>query len=164
MEDEKPKIKALADCLGRNWFRDGSFFTVSSIMQGVRELHRVSFIFQSLSHVQLLPGSWTVAHPTPLFHPISQSMLKFKSIQLIMLPNYLILCCPLFLLPLVFPFSSVSSLYQVAKVLEFRLQSFQWIFRVDFPLELTGLISLLSKGLSRVFSSTTIQKYQFFGA
>ena len=31
-----------------------------------------------------------------------------------------------------------------------------------FPLELTGLISLLSKGLSRVFSSTTVQKYQFF--
>ena len=33
-----------------------------------------------------------------------------------------------------------------------------------FPLGLTGLISLLSKGLSRVFSSTTVQKYQFFGA
>ena len=32
-----------------------------------------------------------------------------------------------------------------------------------FPLGLTGLISLLSKGLSRVFSSTTIQKHQFFG-
>ena len=33
-----------------------------------------------------------------------------------------------------------------------------------FPLGLTGLISLLSKGLSRVFSSTTVQRYQFFGA
>ena len=33
-----------------------------------------------------------------------------------------------------------------------------------FPLGLTGLISLLSKGLSRVFSSTTVQKHQFFGA
>ena len=33
-----------------------------------------------------------------------------------------------------------------------------------FPLELTGLISLQSKGLSRVFSNTTVQKYQFFGA
>ena len=32
-----------------------------------------------------------------------------------------------------------------------------------FPLGLTGLIYLLSKGLSRVFSSTTIQKHQFFG-
>ena len=33
-----------------------------------------------------------------------------------------------------------------------------------FPLRLTGLISLLSKGLSRVFSNTTVQKHQFFGA
>ena len=38
----------------------------------------------------------------------------------------------------------------------------QWIFRkVDFPLWLTGLISLLSNGLSRVFSSTTIWNHQF---
>ena len=34
----------------------------------------------------------------------------------------------------------------------------------QFPFELTGLISLLSKGLSRVFSNTTVQKHQFFGA
>ena len=33
-----------------------------------------------------------------------------------------------------------------------------------FPLRLTGLISLLSKGFSRVFSRSTIQKHQFFGA
>ena len=33
-----------------------------------------------------------------------------------------------------------------------------------FPLGLTGLISLLSKGLSRIFSSTTVRKYQFFGS
>ena len=41
-------------------------------------------------------------------------------------------------------------------------QSFQWAFSIDFLLGLTALISLLSKGLSRVFSSTTIQKHQFF--
>jgi len=60
-------------------------------------------------------------------------------------------------------FQWVSFSHQVAKVLELLHQSFQWIFRVDFLLGLTGLISLQSKGLSRVFSSTTIQKYQFFG-
>ena len=51
----------------------------------------------------------------------------------------------------------VSSLHQVAKVLEFKLQhqSFQWIFRTWFLLGWTGLISLQSKGLSRVFSNTT---------
>ena len=50
-----------------------------------------------------------------------------------------------------------------AKVLELQHQSFQWIISW-FPLGLTGLISLQSKGLSRVFSSITIQKHQFFDA
>ena len=58
-------------------------------------------------------------------------------------------------------FKWVSSLHQVAKVLEFQLQqqSFQWTPRTD-----PGWISLQSKGLSRVFSNTTVQKHQFFGA
>ena len=62
-------------------------------------------------------------------------------------------------------FKWVSCSYQVAKLLEFQLQhqSFQWIFRTDF-LWLTGLISLQSKELSRVFSNTTVHKHQFFGA
>ena len=60
-------------------------------------------------------------------------------------------------------FQWVSSAHQVAKVLELQLQhqSFQWIIRTDF---LYGLISLQSKGLSRVSSNTTVQKHQFFGA
>ena len=61
----------------------------------------------------------------------------------------------------------VGSLHQVTKVLELELelqhQSFQWI-QGWLPLGLTGLISLLSKGFSRVFSSTTIQKHHFFNA
>ena len=63
-------------------------------------------------------------------------------------------------------FKWVSSWHQVAKVLEFQLQhhSFQWIFRTDFFLGLIDWISLQSKGLSRVFSNTTVQKHQFFGA
>ena len=64
-------------------------------------------------------------------------------------------------------FKWVGSSHQVAKVLEFQLQhqSCQWIFRTDwFPLGWTGWISLQSKGLSRVFSNTTVQKHQFFSA
>ena len=53
-------------------------------------------------------------------------------------------------------FQWVGCLHQVAKILEFRHLSFQWISRVDFPLGLAGLIFLQSNGLSRVFSSTTI--------
>ena len=56
-------------------------------------------------------------------------------------------------------FKWVSSLHQVAKVLEYQLQhqSFQWIFR-------TGWNSMQTKGLSRVFSKTTVQKHQFSSA
>ena len=82
--------------------------------------------------------------------------------------NHLILCGPLLLLPSIFPsirvFFSESvfasggqSIAASAPVLPMNLQG--W-----FPLGLTGLIFLHSKGPSRVFSSTTIQKHQFFGA
>ena len=62
-------------------------------------------------------------------------------------------------------FQWVSSSHQKAKVLELQLQhqSFQWNIQNWFPLGLTGLISLQSKGLSRVFSNT-VQKHQFFSA
>ena len=62
-------------------------------------------------------------------------------------------------------FNWVSSSHQVAKVLELQLQhqSFQW-FQDWFPLGLIGLIFLQYKGRSRVFSNTTVQKHQFFGA
>ena len=59
-------------------------------------------------------------------------------------------------------FQWVSSLYQVAKVLELALQPLPMNILDWFPLGLIGLMSLRSKGLSRVFSSTTIQKHQFF--
>ena len=62
-------------------------------------------------------------------------------------------------------FKWVSSLHQVAKVLEFQIQhqSFQWIFGLIFFFRIDW-ISLQPKGLSRVFSNTTVQKHQFFGA
>ena len=62
-------------------------------------------------------------------------------------------------------FKWVSSSHQVAKVLEFQLQhqSFQSNTQDWSPLGWTGRISLQSKGLSRVFSNTTVQKHQFFG-
>ena len=55
-------------------------------------------------------------------------------------------------------FQWVSSLHQVAKVLEFQLQHQDW-----FLSGWTGWICLKSKGLSRIFSNTTVQKHQFFG-
>ena len=64
-------------------------------------------------------------------------------------------------------FKWVSSSHQVARLLEFQLQhqSFQWTPRTNqSPLAWTGWISLQSKGLSRVFSNTIVQKHQFFSA
>ena len=82
-----------------------------------------------------------------------------------MLSNHLILCYPILFLPSIFPsiriFSNESAL-QVAKV-QLQQQSFQCIIRVYFLRIDWFLISLQSKGLSRVFSSTIIQKHQSFG-
>ena len=110
---------------------------------------------------------WAAACQASLFFTICWSLLKLMSIELVMPSNHLILYCPLLLLPSIFPSIRVFSMSQLftlggqntgasasASVLPMNIQS--W-----FPLGLTGLISLQSKGLSRVFSST-IQKHQFF--
>ena len=62
-------------------------------------------------------------------------------------------------------FKSVSASHWVAKVLEFQLQHWSFLpmnIQDWSPLVWTGWISLQSKGLSRVFSNTTVQKHQFF--
>ena len=92
------------------------------------------------------------------------------SIELVILSNHLILCHSFSSCPQFFPTSGyfpMSQFFQSgglnievsasASVLSMNIQD--W-----FPLGLTGLISLLPKGLSRVFSSTTVPKYQFFNA
>ena len=99
----------------------------------------------------------------PVLH-YSRNLLKFISIESVILSNHLILCHPL-ILPSVFPnigvFSNKLALwikwpkYWPASVFAMNIQG--WL-----PLGLTGLICLQSKGLSRVFSSTTIWKHQFF--
>jgi len=69
---------------------------------------------QSLSHVQLFSTPWTAAHQASLSTSSSQSLLKLMSIESLMPSNHLILCCPLLLLPSIFPsirvFSSESAL------------------------------------------------------
>ena len=63
-------------------------------------------------------------------------------------------------------FQWVESLHQVAKVLELNVSAsvLSMIIWGWFPLGFTGLISLLSRELSRVFSSTKVQKHQFFSS
>ena len=99
--------------------------------------------------------------------PYLLELLKLISIELVMLSNHLILCCPLLQLPSIFPcirvFSNEWALYiRWPKYWSFSISMLMSI-QDCFPSGLTGLI-LQPKGLSRVFSSTTIQKHQFFGA
>ena len=66
-------------------------------------------IVQWLSCVQCFAAQWTIACQAPLSSIISQSLLKFMPLELVMLSNHLILCHPLCLLPLVFPSIRVFS-------------------------------------------------------
>ena len=63
----------------------------------------LSVIVQSPSLVPLFANPWTAAHQAPLSFTVSQSLLKVMSIEWVMSPNHLILCHPLFVLPLIFP-------------------------------------------------------------
>ena len=104
----------------------------------------------------------------PIYHQLPE-LAQTHVIKSLMPSNHLILCCPL-LLPSVFPnirvFSNESILCigdqstgvsALTSILPMNIQD--WL-----SLGLTGLIFLKSKGLSRVFSNTTVQKHQFFGA
>ena len=123
---------------------------------------------QLLSHVQLFATPWTAAHQASLSITNSRSLLKLMFIESVMSSNHLILCRPLLLLPSIFP--SIR-LFSNESVLHIRWPKY-WSFRFSISLsnEYLGLISftidwlvsLQSKGLSGVFSNTTVQKHQFF--
>ena len=132
------------------------------------EVNRV-VVVQLLSHVWLFVTPWTAACQASLSSTISRSLLRFMTIESLLLSNHLILCCPLLLLPSIVPSiepfqmsrlftSDGQSTRASASATVLPMNILGW-----FPLVLTGLISLVSKGLSRVFSTTTIQKHQFFG-
>ena len=127
-------------------------------------------VVQSLSHVWLFVTPWTAKRQASLSFTLSQSLLKFMSIESMMPSNHLFLCCPLLLLPSVFPSISVKLSNELA--LRTRWPNYwSFSFSISPSNEYSGLISsrvdwfdlLAVKGLSRVFSSTTVQKHQFFG-
>ena len=118
---------------------------------------------QSISPVWHFATPWTAARQASLSIINSQSLLKLMSIELVMPSSHLILCCPLLLLPSIFPsirvFSNESALC-------IRWPNY-WSFSFNIsptnehpglsPLGWTGWISLQSSGISRVLSYTTVQ-------
>ena len=130
-------------------------------------LHTVRSV-QSLSCVRLFVTPWTTACQTSLSFTISRSLLKFTSIELVMLSNHLILCYPPS--PFAFSLSQHQGLFPMSHLFSSGDQSIETSASASvlpmniqgwFPLGLTGLTTLLSKGISRVFSR--IWEYQFFG-
>ena len=122
---------------------------------------------QSLSRVQFFATPWTTARQASLSITNSRSSPKPMSIVSVIPSNHLILCRPLLLLPSIFPSIRVVS---NESALCIRWQSTGVSASTSgppmniqdwFPLVLIGWISLLTKGLSRVFSSTTVLKHQF---
>ena len=113
---------------------------------------------------------WTAAHQASLSITNSQSLPKLISIELVMSYNHLLLYCPFLLLPPVF--TKIRS-YSNESALCIRWPKY-WIFSFSISpsneysglisFGWTGWISLQAKGLSRVFSHTTVQKHQFFSA
>ena len=122
----------------------------------------------SLSHVQLFATPWPAAHQASLSIINSWSLLKLMSIESVISSNHLIFCHPLLLLPSILPSIRVFSNESAFRITwpKYWSISFSIICLMNiqdwFPLGLTGLISLQSKGLSRVFSNTTVWKHQFF--
>ena len=106
----------------------------------------------------------------PVHHQNSWTLFKLMSVESVMPSRYLILCHPLLLLPSICPSIRVFSSESVLCIRWPKYWSFSFSispsnaysglisFGVDY------LISLQSKGLSRIFSNTTVEKHQFLGA
>ena len=92
-----------------------------------------------LSHVQFLETPWTAAYQASLSFTISQSLLKLMSIESVMPSNHLMLCCPLLLLPSIFPSIKVFSNESALHIRWPKYWSFS--FSISPSTEYSGLIS-----------------------
>ena len=149
----------------------GSLFTYSNpeaLGSGLQHLDFSSV--QSIRRVPLFATPQTAACQASLSITNSGSLLKLMSIESVMPSNHFILICPFLLPPSIFPSIRVFSSESVLHIRWSKYWSFS--FSISPSNEYSGLISfrragwifLQSKGLSRVFSNTTVQKHQFFWA
>ena len=126
---------------------------------------------QSLSPVRPFVTPWIAARQASLSITNSQSSLRFKSIESVMPSSHLILCRPLLLLP---PIPPIIRVFSNESTLHMRWPKYLgFSFSIIPSKEIPGLISFRMDWLDllavqwtarRVFSNTTVQKHQFFGA
>ena len=123
-----------------------------------------SVLVQSLSPVRLFVTPWTAARQASLSFTISWNLLRLMSIELVMPPNHLILCCPLFLLPSVFPTIRVFSGELALRIRWPKYWSFscsispssEYSRLICFRMDCFDLLAV--QRLSRVFPSTASQR------
>ena len=124
----------------------------------------------SPSHVWFVATPWVAALQVSLFITIYQTLLKFMAIESVMPFNHIILCHLLLLIPSVF--LSISVFSKESAVLTRWPKYWSFSYSISPSKEYSVLTSikidwfdlLETKGFSRVLSSTTVQKHQFFGA
>ena len=149
------------------YLKEKNYFKVIFMLH-VDELFILSVQVSSVTQSCLTATLLTAARQASLSVTSSWSLLRRMSIELVMPSNHLILCCPHLLLLSVFP--SIRIFFPVSQFFSSGDQSIGASASASvppmniqdwFPLGWTGLISLPSRGLSRVFSNTTVQKHQF---
>ena len=124
---------------------------------------------QSLSRAPLFATPWIAVRQASLSITNSRSLFKLMSIESVMPSNHFILCQPLLLLPSIFP--SIKAFSNESALCIRWSKYWNFSFSISLSSEYSRLISfrmdcrmfLQSKGLSKVFSNTTVQKHQFFG-
>ena len=144
-----------------------SLLLLFSIFPSIRVFTNESVLHIQFSSVaQSCPTQatpWTAALQASLSITNSWCLLKLMSIELVMPSNHLILCHPLFLQPSIFPSIRVFSKESVLRIKWIGVSASASVLPVNIqdwsPLGWTGWISLQSRGLSRVFSNTTVQKH-----
>ena len=126
------------DCLGMHWIFFQRKLSSRNKAQ-TRNIFAVIFVVQSLSHVLLFATPQTVAHQALLSFTISWSWLKVMSVEVMILSNHLILCCPLLLRPSIFPSIRVFSNELALRIRWPKYWSFS--FSISPSIEYPGLIS-----------------------
>ena len=145
-------------------------FSFQSLRKAIPKNVQVQFSsLQLLNRVRLFVTPWTAARQASLSITDSWNLPKLMSIESVMPSNHLILCRPLPLLPSILPSIRIFSNESALRIRwpKYWSCSFNIVIPMNTqawsPLGWTGWISLQSKGLSRVFSNTTVRKHQFFG-
>ena len=144
-----------------------SLLLLSSIFPSIRVFTNESVLHIQFSSVaQSCPTQatpWTAALQASLSISNSWSLHNLKPVKSVMPSNHRILCCPLLLLPSILPIIRIFSNESVLRIKWIGVSASASVLPVNIqdwsPLGWTGWISLQSKGLSRVFSNTTVQKH-----